>query len=238
MIDGLAGRPFSARTLPPMAPLKEINKEKIIKVSRERYSTPRKDIEEKITRWTGVLETPAVMPQGAVPVLYDARCSMCGKDTKVPFMPDGKRPVYCKSCRTKLARPASPEAQPPQRPQSFPSQSIQSPPLSSSPPSPPPSPLKPIQTPPPPPLSPLPPPPLSPPPVRPVTLDDAVKREPVSFFRRRREEPLRPKKEIDLGGLKKALEESLDKSRKAGSGENEEKNNENGVIKPGQTVKF
>ena len=32
---------------------------------------------------------------------YDARCSSCGKDTKVVFHPDGKRPVYCKSCRKK-----------------------------------------------------------------------------------------------------------------------------------------
>jgi len=34
-------------------------------------------------------------------VLYDAVCSSCGKPTKVVFPPDGKRPVYCKSCRKK-----------------------------------------------------------------------------------------------------------------------------------------
>ena len=36
--------------------------------------------------------------------LYDARCDNCGKDTKVVFAPDGKRKVYCKSCRKKLQR--------------------------------------------------------------------------------------------------------------------------------------
>jgi CxxC-x17-CxxC domain-containing protein len=44
-----------------------------------------------------------VAPQA--PVLYDARCSVCGKDTKVPFVPDNKRPSYCKTCRTKLFKP-------------------------------------------------------------------------------------------------------------------------------------
>jgi len=100
MIDGLAGRPFSAQTLPPFSRPEESNREKIIKVFRERYGTPRKEVEEKISRWAGSYieaEAPA-----AAPVLYDARCSMCGKDTKVTFKPDGKRPVYCKSCRNKL----------------------------------------------------------------------------------------------------------------------------------------
>ena len=29
---------------------------------------------------------------------YDAVCSRCGKATKVSFLPDGQRPVYCKDC--------------------------------------------------------------------------------------------------------------------------------------------
>lgn len=36
--------------------------------------------------------------------MYDARCSACGKDTKVVFPPDSSRPVYCKSCLKKLRR--------------------------------------------------------------------------------------------------------------------------------------
>ena len=30
--------------------------------------------------------------------LFDAECQMCGKKIKVPFEPDDKRPVYCKTC--------------------------------------------------------------------------------------------------------------------------------------------
>ncbi len=103
MIDGLAGRPFSAVTLPPFSPPDISNKEKIIKVSREKYSTPRQKVEEAITRWSGFLETkPDLNYQQKTPVLYDAVCSLCGKPTKVMFKPDNKRPVYCKSCFKKM----------------------------------------------------------------------------------------------------------------------------------------
>jgi CxxC-x17-CxxC domain-containing protein len=104
MINGIAGRPFSAETLPPFPQSEKPNKEKIIKVSRERYSTPQRVVEEKISRWSGVLTPSAVPAPAAPPLLYDARCSLCGKDTKVVFSPDGTRPVYCKSCRKKLER--------------------------------------------------------------------------------------------------------------------------------------
>jgi CxxC-x17-CxxC domain-containing protein len=117
MIDGLAGRPFSAATLAPLPKPGEINTEKIINVSRERYSTPRQDVEEKIAKWTGPLDMPISVAQPAGPTLYDARCSMCGKDTKVPFIPDPKRPIYCKTCRTKLGIGVKKDAAPPAEPQ-------------------------------------------------------------------------------------------------------------------------
>ena len=110
MIDGLAGRPFSAETLPPASKLAESYREKIIKVSRERYGTPRTIIEEKISKWAGVIksaEAPQVTPQ----VLYDAQCAVCGRWTKVIFPPDGKRPIYCKSCLKKTERERAPAAQ-------------------------------------------------------------------------------------------------------------------------------
>lgn len=56
MIDGVASDPFSATGLPPLEleyPREE-NREKIIRVSRERYATPRLVVEEKIIRWSGV----------------------------------------------------------------------------------------------------------------------------------------------------------------------------------------
>jgi hypothetical protein len=55
MIDGVASEPFSAETLPPLSGLTN-NKDKIIKVSRERYSQPRQVVEDKIIRWTGIEE--------------------------------------------------------------------------------------------------------------------------------------------------------------------------------------
>ncbi|PIP23254.1 MAG: hypothetical protein COX90_02745 [Candidatus Nealsonbacteria bacterium CG_4_10_14_0_2_um_filter_38_17] len=105
MIDGIAGRPFSAETLSPFPKPEQSNREKIIKVSRERYSTPRNIVEDKIARWTGTSSLLNVSIQrpstSANPVLYDAVCALCKKNTKVIFPPDGTRPVYCKSCLKK-----------------------------------------------------------------------------------------------------------------------------------------
>ncbi|MFH1509645.1 MAG: CxxC-x17-CxxC domain-containing protein [Candidatus Nealsonbacteria bacterium] len=113
MIDGVAGGAFSARTLPPLPMLEESSKEKIIKVSRERYGTPRAIIDEKISKWTGMdikeiskgfpqqqyQQQPQQQPQQqSQQPLYDAQCASCGKWTKVIFPPDGSRPVYCKTC--------------------------------------------------------------------------------------------------------------------------------------------
>ena len=52
MINGVASHPFSATTLPPIS-VPTGNTEKVIKVSRERYATPRSVIEEKINKWMG-----------------------------------------------------------------------------------------------------------------------------------------------------------------------------------------
>ena len=52
MINGVASRPFSATTLSPLAQ-KTGSEETVIKVSRERYSRPREQIEEKITGGMG-----------------------------------------------------------------------------------------------------------------------------------------------------------------------------------------
>ncbi len=51
MIDGIASQPFSATTLPPIEGLTD-NKDKVVRVSRERYATTREEVEEKISRWS------------------------------------------------------------------------------------------------------------------------------------------------------------------------------------------
>ncbi len=110
MINGVAGSPFSAETLLPFPKQEKSFVEKIIQTSRERYSTPRQIIEEKIAKWTGILETKEApktpfFSSSSSPspqVLYDAKCALCQKWTKVIFPPDASRPVYCKSCLKKV----------------------------------------------------------------------------------------------------------------------------------------
>ena len=111
MIDGLAGRPFSATTLMPYEPEKISNRDKIIKESRERYATPRDRVDKDIMKWTGMDEMSEMsMPDvKKEPVLYDAVCVDCGKNTKVVFQPDGKRPIFCKNCLKKKKPVASTE---------------------------------------------------------------------------------------------------------------------------------
>lgn len=53
MIDGVSSRPFSSLTLPPIG-FATGSTEKVIRVTRERYGTPRDKIEEKIKRWSGL----------------------------------------------------------------------------------------------------------------------------------------------------------------------------------------
>lgn len=56
MIDGIAGNAFSATALPPIdLGGTEENANKVIKISRERYAKDRQDIEDKISRWTGMI---------------------------------------------------------------------------------------------------------------------------------------------------------------------------------------
>ncbi len=108
MINGITSRPFSAQTLPPpKVETEKSNREKIIRVSREQYSNKRAEVEAKIASWSGILEQAAsvVLPQTAEAqpgVLYDAKCSLCGKWTKVIFKPEEGRPTYCKSCLKKI----------------------------------------------------------------------------------------------------------------------------------------
>ncbi|PSO44424.1 MAG: hypothetical protein BRC22_02575 [Parcubacteria group bacterium QH_9_35_7] len=52
MIDGVASQPFSAVTLPPIGSPTDVE-EKVIRVSRERYSRKRKDVVKKIAKWSG-----------------------------------------------------------------------------------------------------------------------------------------------------------------------------------------
>ena len=179
MIDGVAGRPFSAKTLPPFPMPKTSSREKIIKVSQEKYGTPIKKVEESIKKWSGFSDLPAqissqIFKENQAPVLYDAKCSICGKPTKVIFPPDGKRPVYCRSCLKKIRDKK--ESLPPQ-------------PFFES----------------------------SRNPVAPVSLGDSLEEKTISFVPPKKnsidaEREKKKRKPVDLEGLKKVLEESLDRA--------------------------
>jgi len=59
MIDGIASDPFSARGLAPFSKEEKTNnKEKAIKISRERYAKKKEIVEEKISRWHANEEHP------------------------------------------------------------------------------------------------------------------------------------------------------------------------------------
>lgn len=112
MIDGTASRAFSATNFPPPIMPEHRHREEIVQISRRRYATPRHDVEVAIREWSGegvegdVETAPGsgeLRPVQAVAQrLWDAVCAICQKQTKVPFEPDGKRPVYCRDCLSHL----------------------------------------------------------------------------------------------------------------------------------------
>jgi CxxC-x17-CxxC domain-containing protein len=51
MIDGVTGNAFSAKALPPFPEPTTNYADKVIQVSQERYGRPRKEVEEKISKW-------------------------------------------------------------------------------------------------------------------------------------------------------------------------------------------
>jgi len=126
MIDGVASKPFSANTLPPIAMPKEGTFEKVVKVSRERYSRPRSEVEDRIVRWSGLEETmeavaketvldgeEAIFKAGHVAKEFkrekkeeetNAVCDNCGKKINIKFTPDKERNVFCKDCLTKFKK--------------------------------------------------------------------------------------------------------------------------------------
>ena len=97
MIDGITSRPFSASTLPPLKvdPTSGV-KDAIITSSRNLYCRSRQEVEDEISKWSGMLQV------GDGEAKYKADCSNCGKVTMVPFEPQEGRPVYCKECMFKI----------------------------------------------------------------------------------------------------------------------------------------
>ncbi|HOY56144.1 MAG TPA: type IV secretion system DNA-binding domain-containing protein [bacterium] len=135
MIDGMASAPFSAKTLPPLSTGRENkNREKIVRISRERYSNTKEEVEEKIMRWSGVeemfketakseyvdeekmvyketqtktnnlstkikvVETKPGQVQTDDKKHLDAFCDNCGQPTRINFLPDLSKSIFCRDC--------------------------------------------------------------------------------------------------------------------------------------------
>ncbi len=101
MIDGVSSRPFSARTIPPMVESgnKKIE-EAVVKSSCDLYTKTREEVEREINDWSGMSIGDDTNTNGVEK--FPAICSICKKNTQVPFKPEPGRPVYCKDCIVKI----------------------------------------------------------------------------------------------------------------------------------------
>jgi Type IV secretion-system coupling protein DNA-binding domain len=102
MINGVASDPFSAITIPPSPDFVTNNSEKVIKVSRERYSNPVAEIEEKISRWMG----SEFHQEAAIQVEPDAEKSEMEKTAVV----EAPKPVQIENAELANGRPAEESA--------------------------------------------------------------------------------------------------------------------------------
>ena len=96
MVDGVTSRPFSAVTLPPFkVPVSERTSAQIIESSRKLYCRPCDVVEEEINKWSGMLGE-------GLAGKFKINCSICNKESTVPFEPQKGRPVYCRECLGKI----------------------------------------------------------------------------------------------------------------------------------------
>jgi len=93
LVDGMPSKTFSLDTMPPPAFEQEPGRrEKVIKLSRERYATPREIVEDKIRRWSEtanldetVLKVPSVKsPPALKPSVDDSNILPAGEMKKLP----------------------------------------------------------------------------------------------------------------------------------------------------------
>ena len=219
MIDGLTGSAFSAATLPPIDLSKTVaNAEKVIKVTRERYGTSREVVEEKIARWSGMLtekemkmnvDKPEIIRVKADNMKNDntpARTAAPVRSAQPVQKTDDNRTMYpakCATCETDIQVPFKPDASRPtfckdclkdyQRQQARVQQTR------SARAEKPAEPKKYGQN-----LSNS----YSPP--RSISLSDAAKMQPRNFRRERIE---KPRKQVDLAGVRSLIKESIDSKK-------------------------
>ncbi|MDO8505653.1 MAG: type IV secretion system DNA-binding domain-containing protein [bacterium] len=114
MIDGVTSAPFSATTLSPIAKFQG-QRDKIIKVSRERYAVAAAIVEEKVMRWTGMGElgeeeegAPKVQPP-SVTVLNPSKIPVNPVSHITPPREDKINSENVKMAETELVVKVAPE---------------------------------------------------------------------------------------------------------------------------------
>ncbi len=125
LIDGVTSMPFSAATLAPIAQVTN-SQERVVKISRERYSMPRAQIEENIMTWSGMGEANIeemykaadvkknAAKQGGKP-RHEYDCSRCSSLVVLPVELDRSRPIYCDDC-IKIVRDEKKSGKKPSKP--------------------------------------------------------------------------------------------------------------------------
>ncbi|MES3031645.1 MAG: CxxC-x17-CxxC domain-containing protein, partial [Patescibacteria group bacterium] len=103
MIDGVTSRPFSSKTLPPLVKSGDKKvEEEVIKSSRALYCKSKEEVEREINNWSGMSLGDDTGSGGGNLEKFPTICSLCKKETTVPFKPDPNRAVYCKDCIAKI----------------------------------------------------------------------------------------------------------------------------------------
>ncbi|MEZ7821314.1 MAG: type IV secretion system DNA-binding domain-containing protein [Patescibacteria group bacterium] len=130
LIDGVASRPFSAATLPPMTKSSEYEDRSaaIIAESRKKYSRSKEYVEEQIREWSLTEDEKrsiekknkeektkkenqekGIVEEFSENKTYSTNCWICGMKMEVPFKPDDKRPIYCVDDLKKIREKLIPE---------------------------------------------------------------------------------------------------------------------------------
>ena len=198
MIDGVASRAFSARTMDTIQRLPVSNRERIIAASREQFAGRRADVEAAIAEWHQPVAAPDGGQYGGLSRRDESRLGQ-GYGNEPRRFDDRQQ-------RDDRPRPLPPRFNPPPKTfQNQPSGPVFRPQVQVSPNIPRPA---------------VPTAPVAKPAIRPMSLSEAIDQGPVDFRGRKlaprstssgQGKPPKAKVEADLDGLRAALKESLDK---------------------------
>ncbi len=104
MIDGVASNPFSAQTLPPFPELEQSFKKEIIQSSREKYGTPRREIESKIVEWSKTGDAPQKRKSQTSSRTWRRGSSNNASSTRVPAQVPARAPAQAPAQATTSAK--------------------------------------------------------------------------------------------------------------------------------------